>query len=319
MSLPSLKRHGLAAVIFAGMTLAGRADAAEMPVLVGSPWPVAGNPNLGELTSPGQQPVDFAIWKAADGTWQLCSCIRGTKEIGKTRLLYRWEGAKLTDTNWKPMGIALRADPNYGEVPGGLQAPYVFQAGGKFVMFYGCWEDICSATSPDGKTFTRQLNADGKAPLFRSSEGNQTRDPMVLRIGDLWICYYTAYTSAAKDGIGADYGRTSKDLVTWGESHTVARGGQAGSNPFSCECPFVVELHPGAFYLFRTQHYGKNAQTSVYFSHDPLDFGVDHDEGHYLGTLPVAAPELFQDGGQWYLAALRADLHGIEIHRLAWK
>ena len=289
------------------------------PELVGDWRQIAGDPNLGELTNAKQQPVDFGIWQAADGAWQLWSCIRSTKETGKTRLFYRWEGAKLTDSNWKPMGIAMRADAKFGEMPGGLQAPYVFKSEGRYVMFYGGWEDICSATSADGKTFERRLNSDGKATLFRSTEGSQTRDPMVIRIGDLWHCYYTAHSIEQKIGKGADYCRTSKDLLTWSDSHTVARDGQAGSGAFSAECPFVVELRPGEFYLFRTQRYGTNAQTSVYFSRDPLDFGVSHDEGHFVCTLPIAAPELFQDNGQWHIAALLPSLKGIQISRLIWK
>jgi len=46
-------------------------------------------------------------------------CIRdsaGSRE-GKTRFFYRWEGKNLTDTNWKPMGIAMEADPSLGETP----------------------------------------------------------------------------------------------------------------------------------------------------------------------------------------------------------
>ena len=41
--------------------------------------------------------MDFAVWQAKDGTWQLWSCIRQTKCGGKTRLFYRWEGKALTD------------------------------------------------------------------------------------------------------------------------------------------------------------------------------------------------------------------------------
>jgi hypothetical protein len=80
----------------------------------------------------------------------------------------------------------------------------------------------------------------------------------------------------------------------------------------------VVELEPGQFYLFRTQRYGTNQQTSVYFSSDPLDFGVDHDEGHFVCTLPVAAPEIFRHDGQYYIAALVPSLKGIRIARLEW-
>ena len=78
-----------------------------------------------------QQVVDFGIWQAADGSWQLWSCIRGTKERGNTRLFHRWEGAQLTHSAWSPKGIALQADPALGETPnvdtmGGLVLILVF-------------------------------------------------------------------------------------------------------------------------------------------------------------------------------------------------
>jgi hypothetical protein len=149
--------------------------------------------------------------------------------------------------------------------------------------------------------------------LFGADTGNP-RDPMVLRVGGLWHCYYTAHPQNQ----GAVYCRTSLDLRHWGEERIVARGGQAGHGPSSAECPFVVELEPGTFYLFRTQRYGKDAQTSVYCSRDPLDFGVDHDEGHFLCTLPVAAPEIIKHEGTYYIAALLPSLQGIQMARLTW-
>ncbi|MEI7728857.1 MAG: hypothetical protein WCO56_04765 [Verrucomicrobiota bacterium] len=310
-------RRWIAGLLFAGAIASTlwADDAPKQPRIVGDWWQIAGDPDLGELTNPKQQPVDFAVWPAADGTWQLWSCIRSTKEPGHTRLFYRWEGAKLTDANWKPMGVALHADPKTGELAGGLQAPYVFKADGHYAMFYGGWEDICSATSQDGKTFARQLNAEGKVTLFRSPDAYaQTRDPMVLRIGELWYCYYTAHTGKE----GADFCRTSKDLRTWSAARMVAAGGQSGSANYSAECPFVVELEPGQFYLFRTQRYGANQQTSVYYSRDPLDFGVNHDEGHFLCRLPVAAPEIIKHEGQYYIAALLPSLKGIQLARLEW-
>ena len=284
------------------------------PRVVGDWWQIAGDPDLGPLSTARQQPVDFGIWQAADRTWQLWSCMRGTHEPGNTRLFYRWEAAKLTDRDWKPMGIAMHADTAFGEVAGGLQAPYVFRANGCFEMLYGGWDSICSATSKDGKTFERTLNADRKATLFGEPSGNP-RDPMVLRIGDLWHCYYTAHPN----NHGADYCRTSRDLRNWSESRIVAVGGQAGSGPYSAECPFVVELERGCFYLFRTQRYGAEAQTSIYFSRDPLDFGVDRDEGHFVCTLPVAAPEIVRHQGRYYIAALMPNLKGIQIARLNWE
>jgi hypothetical protein len=287
--------------------------AALVPTIGGNWWQVAGQPDLGVYNSPQQQPVDFAIWQAGDGTWQLQSCIRNTLCGGNTRLFYRWEGQQLSDTNWTPVGIAMQADPTVGETPGGLQAPYVMKIGSTWHMFYGDWQHICHAVSSDGKAFTRVIDNGGSA-IFSEGTGAGTRDPMVLPIGGTYYAYYTAEPT----GVGEDFLRTSSDLVNWTGSQVVARGGSAGTSVASSECPFVAQPVPGgSYFLFRTQHYGLTAQTSVYRSNDPTNFGLDTD-ADLVGRLPVAAPEIFQYGGQWYIAALLPSLQGIQIARLAW-
>lgn len=321
----------LCAISAWGQTPAQVATPPLQPQIVEPWWTIAGNPDLGELSGMKQQPVDFGVWQAADGTWQLWSCIRFTKETGKTRLFYRWEGARLTDGNWTPHDIAMRAKSQLGETTGGLQAPYVFSSVGRYWMFYGDWVNICSATSADGKTFERLVQPNGKTGLFNEGPGllpndpatihtggNNARDPMLIRIGGLWHCYYSACPPGSNGVNGAVYCRTSTDLKIWGESRIVARGGQAGSDPVSAECPFVVEPKPGQFYLFRTQRYGEKAQTSVYYSADPMDFGVDNDAGHFVTKLPVAAPEIIQHDGQYYIAALLPNLQGIRVALLNW-
>jgi hypothetical protein len=290
-------------------------DAAVMtPSIQGEWWTVAGDPDLGQYTDPRQQPVDFAVWQASDGRWQLWSCIRATKCGGKTRLFHRWEGTKLTESNWTPLGIAMEAKPEHGETPGGLQAPHVVKIDARYQMFYGDWENICAATSDDGKTFTRRLYAGGKTGMFSEGSGNNTRDAMVIRIKDLWHCYYTAYPNKQ----GAVYCRTSPDTRHWSDSKRVAFGGEAGTNAFSAECPFVVELNPGDFYLFRTQRYGQNAISRIYHSRDPLNFGINDDAGHLVCSLPVAAPELIRYENEWFIAALLPSLKGIQIARMKW-
>lgn len=296
----------------------GLAAERHIPVIQ-APWvQITGNPDLGELNSKSQQPVDFAVWQAADGTWQLWSCIRKTKEVGKTRLLYGWEGKELTAPDWTPQGIKLRADPKLGEEPGGMQAPHVIQHNGEYVMYYGSWFDICVATSPDGKNFTRRLNANGKAPLFRGTEFPHPRDAMLLHTNDQWYCYYTAHS--ATEDIGKTFCRTSQDLLHWGEEHVIASGGEkAGSGKYSAECPFVVELNPGEYYLFRTQKYGENARTCVYHSNDPLNFGIDNDKEHFICELPIAAPEIVLQNDQYYIVALLPSLNGVQVAPLSWK
>lgn len=319
---PAPAKSCLALVLLVPLVFASARIGAEEPVLVpqvaGPWWQVAGDPDLGQWTTEEQQPVDFGVWQAADGTWQLWSCIRKTACGGNTRLFYRWEGQKLTDTDWKPMGIAMTADPKYGETLGGLQAPHVIRVGDVYYMSYGDWRNICLAQSRDGKTFERVLDDKGRPQLFTEDRGpddfTNTRDPMVLPADQTYYCYYTAYPNRQ----GAVYCRTSKELRTWSASKIVAAGGSAGSNPWSAECPHVVyHEQSGYYYLSRTQRYGVHAQSSIYRSKDPFDFGIDEDQ-YLVCRLPVAAPEFIQYQGRWYIASLLPSLKGIRIARLEW-
>ncbi|MGB9587455.1 MAG: hypothetical protein ACPL7O_04680 [Armatimonadota bacterium] len=68
----------------------------------------------------------------------------------------------MRDPNWCPMSIAMEADASCGETPGGLQSPYVLSHKGTYLMLYADWENICLATSFDGKSFQRRLLPSGK-------------------------------------------------------------------------------------------------------------------------------------------------------------
>ena len=289
----------------------------DVPFIDGPWWQVAGDPDLGPLNDPGQQPVDFSVWQAGDGAWQLWSCIRKTKCGGNTRLFYGWEGPSITAANWKPAGVKMQADPSLGETAGGLQAPHVVKWHDQWYMLYGDWEHICLATSRDGKKFERQIQPDGKTGLFSESPGANTRDPFAMRVNDRWYVYYTAFPNKQ----GADYCRTSPDLHTFSESTTVAFGGRAGVGGSSAECPQVVE-HAGRYYLFRTQHYpasGGGPRTCVYASTEPLNFGINQDRLYFVTELPIAAPEIVTAEGQQYIATLLPSLKGIRIAKLGWK
>jgi len=294
-------------------------DRTFIPQIDGAWWQVAGDPDLGEYTSPKQQPVDFGIWQAADGTWQLWSCIRHTKCGGNTRLFYRWEGQKLTYADWKPMGIAMEADPKVGEAFGGLQAPHVIKEHGKYYMFYGGWDCICLAQSDHGKQFQRVLAERGQPVLFTGPYHN-SRDPMVMKHKGVYYCYYMGHDQQ-KTIQSAIFCRTSRDMKTWSEPTMVCGGGSPATQDRwyggDAECPFVLEYH-GALYLFRNQRYGPTNLNTQYRSPNPLDFGVDSDE-YLIGTLPVAAPEIVLHDGQYYIAALLPSLKGIRVAKLKWK
>jgi hypothetical protein len=293
------------------------AAAKMVPAIDGDWWQVAGDPDVGEYTTPEQQPVDFCVWQAADGTWQLWSCVRKTKFPGRTRLFHGWEGKNITDADWTPQGIAMTSKTELGETEGGMQAPHVVMHDGLYHMLYGDWEHICLATSKDGKKFERQIRPNGKTGMFTEGLGANTRDVCALLVGDKWHVYYTAYPNMQ----GVDYCRTSPDLREYSDSTAVAFGGRAGTGRGSAECPFVVK-RGDHFYLFRTQNYrstdGRTPRTCVYASTDPLNFGINQDRLYFVTELPVAAPEIITHNGQDYIAALMPDLKGIRIARLKW-
>jgi hypothetical protein len=313
-----------------GQVLADEKDGLPAPRIVGPWWQVAGNPTDHKYATDRQEVVDFAVWQAADGTWQLWSCIRNTTaggKDGKTRFFYRWEEENLADPNWQPIGIAMEADPLVGETPGGLQAPHVVKIGRTYHLFYGDWVNICHATSEDGKNFTRVIQSNGKTGMFSEGPESNTRDVMLLRHAGKWYAYYTAHPN----GQGMGYVRATRDFKTWSESSVVAFAGQAGTAFTSAECPHVVKLSDHDFYLFRTQTYGPGnktpdgltrrgpAKTSVYYSNDPKMFGINQDEKYFLCTLPVAAPEIIHYRGRYYIAALNEGaLDGIRIAELTW-
>jgi hypothetical protein len=287
-----------------------------IPHIIGDWWPIAGNPDLGKYQTDRQQPLDFGIWQAIDGTWQLWSCVRRTACGGRGRLFYRWEGTQLTDRFWQPVGIALMADPAYGETEGGLQAPYVFRRNDRFYMFYGDWVNICLAVSRDGKTFTRRLNNQGRSGLFAEKPGTSTRDPMVMAHQGRYYLYYTA----VPEGKGAIYCRISADLISWGNSVVVSSGGSAGDGPSDAECPFVFyRTSESAFYLFRAHPdpASREYKTSIYRSADRLDFGVDSDR-FLVGSLPFEVVRIINDGPDFFISALNPDYTGIRLARMTW-
>ncbi len=289
-----------------------------VPKVDGKWWSIAGNPDLGQYNSSEQEPTAYGIWQAADGTFQLWGCIRKTNVGGNTRLFYRWQGDKITDTDWKPMEIAMIADPNFGETPGGIQTPHATKIGNEYLMVYGDWESICLARSRDGKTFARQLNRDGKSGMFNEGLGNNTRDAMITVIGNTYYIYYTANPEQK----GAIYCRTSTDLKTWSDSQIVSFGGSNGEGWSDAEVPYVL-YHPQerAYYLFRT-HSPPDGEgdylTSVYRSEDPLDFGIGNDD-YLVTTFDAEAGWIIKDGTQYYIASVKPGLTGYRIARLKWE
>ena len=284
---------------------------------------VAGPPEIGKFATPQMEAVDFSVWQARDGTWQAWSCIRKTAEPGATRLFHRWEGKSLTSGAWEPMGVAMRADPAFGERQGSMQAPHVLKIGEEYRMFYTSGGRLFLAVSEDGKSFMRKMTAPGRFGLFGGEDkaaeakviGGAGRDIMILRDGARWIAYYTSNP----DGLGKVYARVSPDLKTWSDPVVVAFGGEAGTGPYTAECPFVIKPDGSSRYLlFRTQRYTNPPETRAYSSRDPLMFGIE-DDSMLVAKLPVAAPEIAREGGAYYIACLTPQLDGLRVAKITFE
>jgi hypothetical protein len=315
-------------VLICSFQLTAQQKNIPVPTIDGDWWKIADNPDLGEYNSDKQQPVDFGIWQAQDGTWQLWSCIRGSNFPGApytTRFLYGWEGESLTSLNWEPQGIKWVADLDLGETPGGVQSPFVFKEDNVYYLFYGDWKRICLAKSMDGKNFKRALGGNGQPDLFTEHpyakfSNNTARDPMVIKRGNTYYCYYTSHLVDPEND-GWAFCRISLNLKDWSESVIVSHTPPYKSNSarYSDECPHVVYLSQyKLYYLFVTQKYGMENHTTVYASPNPMYFGVD-DDSRKVCTLSVAAPEVIYMDGNYYLAALTPELDGVRMARLKWE
>jgi hypothetical protein len=114
---------------------------------------------------------------------------------------------------------------------------------------------------------------------------------------------------------GFGFCRISPDLKTWGFPGVVSYGGRVSRGPLFNECPHVVENSPGEFVYFRNQFYGQGQTNWAYYSRGPLNFSID-DDTDLVARLPVAAPEIIQHQGHYYIASLQPGLEGIRIARL---
>ncbi len=239
---------------------------------------------------------DFTLYQAADGTWQIVSCIRSTRHPGRTRLLYRWQGSKITDTDWTPQGIfaTSKTEAPYNEVEGRMQAPHCFVRDGRYLMFYNS-RGAHLMTGRDGKRFTRTPNKAGDHQHFTMGRDVYLMDN-TDRDGN-WYAYYTNN----HPGMAV---RWAKDV--WGPWSKRER--QVHHHGFF-ESPFV-QRYAGLYYLF--------VPCKVFVSDDPLDFDkpllteVCDEDG-----VTKSAIEIVRDKkGQWYIAGYGK---GLYIAKLRWE
>ena len=102
-------------------------------------------------------------------------------------------------------------------------------------------------------------------------DGFDARDPMVMRIGDQWVLYYTA-TSKPEGGNWVVKAATSTDLIHWSHGKEVFRSDGIGTFGGPTESPHVLARN-GKWYLFVCTNTGYN-ETTAYESDSPLPLGA---------------------------------------------
>lgn len=285
----------------------------HMPVIDGEFWRIGEAPDLDSLNGDPlnkQHVVDHGFVKDKSGTWHLWACMRGTK-VG--RLLYGWEGKSLEGELWQQTGIKARASAEWGEKTESqeqMQAPYFLKIDDLYYCFYNS-AGIRAMVSEDGAHYERKKLKDGNNLLYQRGG----RDVMIMEDEGVYYAYSTIST-VARDGWlrGFVIVRTSKDLLNWSDYTIVSEGGRAGNGAVSAESPFVLK-YEGYYYLFRSS--SSTGTVFVYRSDNPYNFGVNNDD-KLIAELPVWAPELIYEDGQWYISDI-ADFQGVKLARLRWE
>ena len=223
----------------------------------------------------------------------------------------------LLQSSWKTESFALVADESKWH-ENALWAPHIVYHDGLYYMFYTAGGDFEGglfrmhlATSPDMRTWTRHESN----PQF--IDGFHARDPMVLKVADQWVMYYTA-NSEPKGGNHIVAYRTSNDLVTWSERNTAFTDPTIGRGGGPTESPFVVR-RGSYFYLFLSMRHGYlpgyYADTEVFRSTDPLHWDLED----RVGVIDAHAAEVIRDtDGQWYVSHCGWYQDGVYLAPMIW-
>jgi len=223
----------------------------------------------------------------------------------------------LSAGEWKQRPHALVADEDRWQ-ENVLWAPHIVRHDGLYYMFYTGGGDFDGglfrmhlATSSDMKSWKRVESN----PLF--IDGFHARDPMVLKVADQWVMYYTANREPDGGNHVVAY-RTSKDLVNWSDRQIAFTDPITGKGGGPTESPFVVRRGP-YYYLFLSMRHGYvpgfYADTGVFRSTDPFHWDLDDQ----VGSIDAHALEVIRDAdGQWYISHCGWYQGGAYLAPLKW-
>ncbi|WP_437640569.1 DUF2961 domain-containing protein [Sorangium sp. So ce854] len=244
---------------------------------------------------------DHSILQLPDGRWILAGIFRSEPyrpELEREFVLAtapgpgpaRWIEAASPSFSLAPEPIAARAlaDERW------IWAPHVVRDrdGSLVMVFHVGTPDLDRAgfrmaRSRDGITWTREGGT-----LFEDL--CVARDPMLVRLGDLWVIYYTRCATRESPRSGVAY-RTSPDLARWSPPAMALTLGPETAMPNSghTESPFVFERE-GWFYLTFTSYPVHYDATFVHRSRSPFAFPP-----RPIARLHAHAAEWVAEGGDF--------------------
>lgn len=252
---------------------------------------------------------DHCFVRGGDGRWHLFGITHAEPAAPLDEKCFAHASTADLPGPWEKHPHVMHADRDaFGETH--VWAPHIICHGGRYHMFYCAGGDdharyrIHLATSDDLWQWTRHPGN----PLI--VDGFDARDPMVLRVDDEWLMYYTA-TRPAAGGRHVVVAVRSEDLVHWRDPVVVFKSDKAGTFGGPTESPFVFE-HGSRFYLSLClgEPY---ACTAFYESDNPMRFGPADEVGRIVShaaeviTLPDGTYKVSHAGwgqGGVYLADL---------------
>jgi predicted GH43/DUF377 family glycosyl hydrolase len=261
------------------------------------------DPFAGKYAEPGGYVNDHALIKK-DGLHHLFY-IRGTvAATWQAYSTFNFGHAVSRDlVHWKTEDPVLQC-PATGWDQFQVWAPHIIEHNGTYYMFYaGVNKNVCQAICLATSTDLYHWKRSEQNPVITSepwgmwdpNKWSDCRDPVVLKDGDLFYCYYTAQRKNPETGkdescIGIS---SSTDLLNWKHAGII-RLEQSHSTP--PESPFVVK-RDGKYYLFYTNY---RCGTTYAISDDPVKGWKEVPEDKASLIRRSSASEIYQDDGKWY-------------------
>ena len=255
---------------------------------------------------------DHCFIRDAHGLWHMFGITHAEPAAAlDEKFLAHATAENLLAAQWQKQAPVMSVDTARGETH--VWAPHVIQHDGLYWMYYcagGADHShyrIHLATSRDLWTWERHPDN----PML--IDGFDARDPMVLRLKDGWVMYYTA-TSEPAGGHYVVAAVFSQDLVHWGDKRVVFRHPEKGSIGGPTESPFVV-LRGGQAYLFVCTN-EPYSHTAVYESSDPLHWSIENKVGEFGAH---AAEVIVLENGESFISRAGWGEGGLHLAKLVWE